>query len=222
MTQSLFILFSAATVALLAWRIGKHAGGKASAVFLVVAMAWLGYAALLAGTGTLASPQPPPRLMLLLLPLAALAAWMGRSRTALSLAMSLPLRELVGLQGFRFIVELFLHRLMLEGLVPKAMTFEGHNFDIFIGASALALCLGWNRLPNPERITKIWNYLGLILLAVVAITGILSAPGPQQSFNLDHPNVAVTQFPYVFIPALFVAAALCLHILALRRISAER
>lgn len=220
MTQSLFILFSAATASLLAWRIGRHAGGKAAAVFIAGGFAWLGYSALLADKGMLVSPDPPPRLLFLLLPIVGFAVWAGRSRAALALAMRIPLRELVGLQGFRFIVELFLHRLMLEGRIPRAMTFEGHNFDIFIGASAVALYVVWNRLPNPERITKAWNYLGLALLAVVVTTGILSAPGPQQMFNLDQPNVAVTQIPYVFIPALFVAAALGLHILALRRISA--
>ena len=220
MIETLFILFSVSTAALLAWRIGRHAGGRAVAVFIVGTLAWLGYAAVLAGTGVLVSPNPPPRLLLLLLPLITFAIWAGRSRAALSLALRFPLRELIGLQGFRLIVELFLHRLMVEDRVPKAMTFEGHNFDIVTGASALVLYAAWNHLPNPARISKAWNYLGLTLLAVVAITGILSAPGPQQSFNLDHPNLAVTQFPYVFIPALFVAAALCLHILALRRLSA--
>lgn len=222
MTQILFLAFSAAFLALSAYLLLRHAGPRYALVFLAGSAVWLGYAVFLARRGALISPSLPPRLLLILIPMASFALWLAFGRTGAILADRIPLRTLIGLQGFRLIVELFLHRLMREDLVPRAMTFEGHNYDIFIGVSALALYAGWNRLPDPARLSRTWNLGGLAFLAVVVVTGILSVPGPLHFFNREHPNIAVTIFPYVFIPTLFVAAALGLHILALRKIAGKR
>lgn len=158
----------------------------------------------------------PPRLLLLLVPILSMAIWMSRSAYATVMARKFPMRELIGLQSFRILVEIFLNQLRKEGLVPEAMTFHGQNFDILIGISALVLYLVWNRIPNQPVVSRLWNILGLVFLANVVLTGILSAPGPLHVLNLEHPNIAITQFPYVFIPAVFVLSAFSLHILALK------
>ena len=138
------------------------------------------------------------------------------------MAEKFPLRELIGLQAFRIGVEIFLNQLRKEDLLPRTMTFHGQNFDIIIGISALVLYLVWNRIPNKTTVIRYWNFLGLALLTNVVVTGILSTPGPLQLINQEHPNLAVTQFPYVFIPALFVLSALGLHILTLTQIRATQ
>jgi predicted ferric reductase len=50
----------------------------------------------------------------------------------------------------RIPVELFLHYLALQELVPKEMTFEGRNFDILVGLSAVIIVLLFRffRLPK--------------------------------------------------------------------------
>ena len=84
------------------------------------------------------------------------------------------------------------------------------------------LALLWNHIPRIWTVAKAWNIAGLLLLAQVALTGILSAPGPQQLLNRDEPNLAVVTFPYVLVAALFVVSALALHILALRKLALQQ
>jgi hypothetical protein len=219
MITSLFLLFSISWLLFLVWRFQRFCGKKVALGFSLVMGIWLLYVSILTLTGTLTSPGMPPRLLLLLVPILAFAVWLIRSTVAKFVAGQIPLRELVGLQAFRIVVELFLNELSIEGLMPKAMTFHGQNFDILIGLSALLLYLLWNRIPNLIKVLKVWNILGLGFLANVVVTGILSAPGPLHLINLNQPNLAITRFPYVFIAALFVLSALGLHILALSNLA---
>lgn len=222
MMPALFLAFCLAWFTFLAWILHVTLPRRAASLALGGLALWLLYAGALAYNGWLSRPDPPPFLLLLLLPLVAFAIWLSRSPAPLSLVRALPLRALVGLQVFRVGVEIFLDRLWRAGLLPEGMTWHGHNFDILTGITAFALFLAWNRIPGILGVVKAWNVLGLILLAQVALTGVLSAPGPQHILNLSTPNVAVVSFPYVLVPALFVLSALALHILALRKIALER
>lgn len=222
MTPVLFLAFCLAWFTVLAWILHRALPRRAASLALGGLALWLLYAGTLAYNGWLSRPDPPPSLLLLLLPLVAFATWLSRSPAPLALVRALPLRALVGLQAFRVGVEIFLDRLWREGLLPEGMTWHGHNFDIVTGISAFALFLAWNRIPGVLGVARAWNILGLVLLAQVALTGLLSAPGPQHILNRATPNVAIVSFPYVLVAALFVVSALALHILAFRRIAAER
>lgn len=222
MTSLTFLLFSLAWFFLVAWTLHAYLPRRSATLALGAMALWILYASALAYRGWLAAPEPPPRVLFLVLPMAAFALWLSRSPGPLALLRRIPLRHLVGLQAFRVGVEVFLADLWKEGLVPRGMTWHGHNFDVLTGVSAFALYLFWNRIPKVEAAAKGWNVAGLLLLAQVAVTGVLSAPGPQQLLNRDQPNVAIVSFPYVLIAALFVLSALALHILALRKIALER
>lgn len=214
-----FILFSLAWLAVTAWRLHAWLPRRTASAAAGALCLWMIYAVTLAYNDLLISPAPPPRVLLLLLPMAAFWIWLIRSGGPRDLIGRMPLREMVGLQAFRLPLELFLLQLHREALLPEAMTFHGHNFDILTGISALLLWIFWNRIPNVAAAAKAWNIAGLALLAVVAVTGVLSAPGPQHLLNRDQPNVAVVSFPYVLVAALFVLSAFSLHVLALRKIA---
>ncbi len=216
MTQACFLVFATSWILFLVWRVNLVSEKKSALILLLGCVVWLVYASLLARFGILNSPAMPPRLLLLLIPILSFSIWLIRSAYATVMAGKIPMRELVGMQSFRILVEIFLNQLRKDGLVPEAMTFHGQNFDILIGISALALYLVWNRIPNQAMVSRLWNILGLVFLANVVLTGILSVPGPLHILNLKHPNIAITQFPFVFIPALFVLSAFSLHILALK------
>lgn len=219
MTPLLFLLFCLAWFSVIAFMLHTHLSRKAAALSLGGLALWLLYANTLAYQGWLNSPDLPPRFLLLIAPLIVFSLWLSRGRAPLVLTRRLSLRHLVGLQAFRLPVELFLDQLWKLGLLPEGMTYHGHNFDILTGASAFALFLAWNRIPNIGGVAKAWNIAGLLLLAQVALTGILSAPGPQHFLNKETPNVAILSFPYVMVAALFVVSALSLHILSLRKLA---
>lgn len=214
-----FILFCLAWFVVLAWRLHTHLSRRAATFALAGLGLWLLYAATLAYRGVLLSPAPPPRVLLVGLPMLAFLVWLARSPRPLALVERVSLRELVGLQAFRIGVELFLVDLWRAGSLPKGMTWHGHNFDVVTGVSALILFVLWRRIPRVESLAWGWNLGGLLLVAQVAVTGILSAPGPQQLMNRDTPNLAIVSFPHVLVAALFVLSAVSLHVLAFRKLA---
>ncbi|MBK9635957.1 MAG: hypothetical protein IPO64_16130 [Bacteroidetes bacterium] len=99
------------------------------------------------------------------------------------------------------------------------MTFKGWNFDILMGISAVFLLL--YLLLTKRKLSRafilIWNLLGLLLLVNIVIIGILSAPLPIQQLAFDQPNIAVLQFPFIFLPALLVPLVFLSHILTIKK-----
>jgi hypothetical protein len=222
MTAPLFLAFCLGWFVVLSAVLRSALSRRAASLALGGLALWVLYASVLAYRGLLRSDSLPPRILLLFVPLMVFVVWMSRGAGPRLLAGQLSLRTLTGLQSFRVLVEIFLDRFWKEGLLPHGMTWHGHNFDIATGVTAFLLYLGWNRIPNLGTAMKAWNILGLLLLAQVAITGVLSAPGPQQVLNKAAPNVALLTFPYVLMAALFVASAAGLHILSLRKLAAAR
>jgi hypothetical protein len=219
MTAPLFIAFSLAWFMVLGMVLRGAISRRAASLALGGLALWVLYSAFLAYRGVLRSDAAPPRVLLIGIPLAVFLAWLSRGAGSRILADALSLRTLTGLQSFRVLVEVFLDQLWKEGLLPEGMTWHGHNFDIATGITAFLLYLAWNRLPHLGAVLKAWNVLGLLLLAQVVVTGVLSAPGPQQILNRETPNLAVVSFPYVLVATLFVMSAAALHILSLRKLA---
>ncbi len=124
------------------------------------------------------------------------------------------------LHSVRIPVEIVLYGLFTHNMVPELMTFEGRNFDILIGITALLV--GWLFLK--QRISKqmllIWNIVGLIFVLFILINGLLSAELPFQLFAFEQPNRAVNYFPFILLPATIVPIVIWTHlsdILTLRR-----
>jgi hypothetical protein len=127
------------------------------------------------------------------------------------------LKQITLLQTVRLPVEIVLHQLFIAGLVPKLMTFEGVNFDIIIGISAfIVYVLYVNQWKYRNKLLLIWNYIGLIFLLNIMFVAITSSKTPLQLFAFDQPNIAVTYFPFVWLPAIIVPAALFSHLVSIR------
>jgi hypothetical protein len=97
------------------------------------------------------------------------------------------------------------------------MTFQGYNFDILIGLSAVAILLYGSVTHNPlsKSFVLIWNLTGLLFLTIIVVMAILSSPLPIQQFAFQQPNVAVLKFPYVFLPAYIVPIVYLSHLLTI-------
>src|SRR6185503_13658946 len=150
-------------------------------VLLVGAMAgslWLASKGLLAQFDA----RPPPFLPVTA---ACIALWVGIAASRLGGALAaLPVAALVGFQAFRLPLELLMHAAADAGVMPRQMAFSGWNFDIFSGASALVVAalagLGW----APRRLLIAWSALGTLLLLVIVMIAIVSAP-PLLAFGAD-------------------------------------
>lgn len=166
---------------------------------------------LLALQGTFAQFNAfPPRI-----PLVTLVAFIGVGCFAASARVGewliyLPQSWLIALQVFRLFVEWILYGLAKTPLIPVEMTFAGRNFDILIGVSAPLFGLYLHKNKNAPSKTRapllIWNFLGLILLAQVLITGLVVQP----------PGIGI--FPYIWLPSFMVPFGVLLHALSLRKL----
>lgn len=161
--------------------------------------------------------MPPHFLVAIGPPLVSIIALMSikSSREAI---LKLPLFFLTAISMVRIPVELCLYWLHQQGKVPQLMTFEGRNFDILSGLSALVIMylIHQNKINN--RTLLVWNLVCLGLLFNIVINAILAAPLPFQQQAFDQPNVAVFYFPFIWLPSLIVPAVLFAHVAAITQL----
>ena len=186
-------------------------------VVALVFVFWLIVPAVLARQGAIDrySPLPAPALVLVgLITIGTIV--LAFSNVGSRMATTIPLSGLVGYQVFRVPVELILHALYTEGVVPVQMTYAGRNFDIVTGVSAAALGLWLWKRERPVWLVTAWNILGFALLLNIVTIAILSTPVPFRYFMNDPPNLLPSTFPYVWLPTFLVQAALFGHLLVFR------
>jgi hypothetical protein len=194
---------------------------RSAAMAALATLIWMTVTFAAAATGLLAfGPLPPPLGMLFLMIVVGATA-LAFSRVGERLALGLPLAALVGAQCFRFPLELIMHRAYSEGVMPVQMSYSGLNFDIVTGITALVVAALLLAGRMPLWGVRVWNWLGSLLLVNVLIIAWLSAPTPLRLFMNEPANEWVTTAPFVWLPSVFVFAALLGHLVLFRRLRAE-
>jgi len=161
----------------------------------------------------------PPRVIWAVLPSVILIVVLLFSKSFSKFLQSVPSSWLVYVQSFRIVVEIILWLAFLGGLLPFQMTFEGFNYDIIAGLTAIIagfVFFGKNRYRRFEAI--IWNISGLALLMNIIVIAILSIPGPLRIFMNEPSNQIMAYFPYIWIPGFFVPYALAMHLFSLKQL----
>ncbi|MGH7584977.1 MAG: hypothetical protein ACREMH_01910 [Gemmatimonadales bacterium] len=189
-------------------------------ISLVIGLLYLAVPGVLAAGGALGryDPLPAPALVLLLTQALVTVALVS-TRAGSLLASSIPLGAVVALQAFRIPVEIVLHRLYVEGVVPVQMTWSGRNFDVVTGLTGLVLG-GWilSGRTVPRGVVLAWNVLGLALLANIVTVAALSTPVPFRRFLEGPPNLLPGTFPWIWLPSFLVQVALASHLLVFRKL----
>lgn len=139
------------------------------------------------------------------------------SKTVKEILPHIPQENIIKLQVFRFYVEVLLWALFASALLPVQMTFEGRNFDVITGVTAMGVAwlITKNKFPNVAIV--LWNIMGLGLLINIVTIALLSMPTPFRYFMNEPANTIVTEFPVSLLPAFLVPLAYMLHILSLRK-----
>jgi hypothetical protein len=186
------------------------------AVFIGLPL-WLIYVGLLSYAGVVSNTAlRPPGIVYVALPAVLFVLLViARSGVGARIATAFPLWVVIGMQAFRIGVELLLHRLYLDGLAPRIVTYQGGNMDIWTGLSAPLIAWLSTRGHWGERLALGWNVAGLLSLANAITLGALTAPG----LNLIHsevPNIAIGAFPFTYIAGFFAPIAMALHALSIR------
>jgi hypothetical protein len=112
-----------------------------------------------------------------------------------------------------------MHQAAIEGVMPTQMTFTGLNFDITTGATALLLAPLAARGWAPRWLLWGWNAVGTLLLLTILAIALASLPA-FAAFGRDPAclNTWVAYFPFVWLPAGLVSAAVLGHVLLWRRL----
>ena len=224
-TAAFVVLVLCLALALVAatWRAGRRLGEPTRITLrwtlgaLLLVAGWLALTFVLAARGTLADfGATPPAIFRVVLPGLLLTTALAFSPFGTRLVRGLSPAGMVGYQAFRIPVELLLFTFLREGVLPVQMTFEGMNFDVVSGASALVLGLVATRRSLPGWVYAAWNVAGLLLLATIVTIAVLSMPTALRVFENEPANRFVAEAPYVWLPTVLVTAALFGHLLVFR------
>jgi xanthine/uracil/vitamin C permease (AzgA family) len=179
---------------------------------------WIVYVGLLSYFGVVRNPgMRPPGIVLIVLPVFLFVAlFLVRTSAALNVALALPVWLILGLQSFRIGVELLLHQIWLDGLIPRLMTYEGGNVDIFVGLTAPLIAWMATKGRAGQSLALGWNVLGLLALANIMVRAALTAPGALGLVHAEVPNLAIGIFPFTFVAGFFAPLAVVLHVLSIR------
>jgi hypothetical protein len=229
-----FTALAAAVAAVASWGAARATAASAGTVArpfaprllvaLGAAVVWMGAWIAVARTGALLdfARRPPPMLFMMVATLGAGLA-IGLSPLGLRLARGLPLAALVGFQAFRLPLELVMDRAARAGVMPVQMSFEGWNFDIVTGASALIVAGLIVAGRAPRGLVVAWNVLGIVLLAAIGAIAVVSTPLVHAFGTAPAAlNTWVGTAPFVWLPTVFVACALAGHVVLTRRLLLDR
>ena len=211
---ALALVAAGLSVALI-WRVGRSAAMIAALVVALLIVVEYG----LASGGVLRqwARRPPPLLLAAAVPnlLALAVALSGVGRR---IAASTSFAAIIGVQTFRFPLELLMHRAATIGLMPVQMSYSGRNFDITTGLLAIPIALLALRPHPPRGLIVVWNVLGTVLLINVVTVAVASTP-IFAAFGPDRLNTWVADPPYVFLPTVLVPAAVFGHALTWRKLA---
>jgi hypothetical protein len=208
---SLFFVLTTALAVYLLYKISNH-----SKPVLLLALGWLGVQMAVSLTGFYTNTSQP-RFGLLVLPPVVLTIVVFSTNRGRRFIDSLDRKYLTLLHVVRVPVELTLFLLFVFKAVPELMTFEGRNFDILSGVSAVIVYyLGFVKGRMSNKLILLWNFICLGLLFNIVINAVLSVPGPLQQQAFDQPNVGVLYFPFVWLPGFIVPLVLFCHLASIR------
>jgi hypothetical protein len=210
------------TAFLTLWLLYKATGFSKSV--MVVTLAWLVVQAVVGLSGFyIVSAGEPPRFALLVLPPVVLIVVLFFVKRGKRFYDRLDVRTLTLLHVVRLPVELILFWLYVHKAVPRAMTFEGRNFDILSGLTApLVWYFGFVKPRLGNRVLIGWNIVCLFLLANIAVTAVLSGSPFWERFGFEQRNIALFYFPFVWLPCCIVPVVLLAHLAVIRQLGKGR
>jgi hypothetical protein len=197
-------------------KLGKFAGICFASIALL--SGWASYA------GLLSSKDITPPLMVIT-DLILLLGIIGFSMSGqgLALARSLSWKALVGLQVFRFPLELVMLNAAMVDIMPREFSMLGYNFDVLSGLLSGLIFVYLLRIDRvPQTLLWAWNIFGLACLAVIGALAVLTSPNIHAfGDNSANVNTWILHFPYALLPLLLVNFAVLGHLLATRKLVSE-
>lgn len=178
---------------------------------------WLGYIFVLSNTGLLDVFSLPPRVPLFIIVPSIIICIVVTGRPAFKEIMAkLPVTFAVYIQSFRILVELLIYGAFVKGIFPQAVTFEGTNFDILVGLSALVVGFLVQRHLIDKKGLLVWNIVSLCILTLTGYS-FISSYYFYDMVNLEQ-ALRFVRFPYLLLPSVLLPFAMFYHTLSIRQL----
>lgn len=191
------------------------ARGTTKLAAVAAAAAWGAIIVAVAALGGFApavtGPVPAPVLAFVLCLALLFGGWfyLPRFRNAL---LSVPLPALVALNVARLGGVFFL-LLAARGRLSASFASPAGLGDIVVASLAIPLALAAARGAVPPGWVRAWNALGTLDLIVAISLGLLSASGTPFRIFTDGPGtLAMTELPWVMVPAMIVPVFFLIHL----------
>lgn len=218
----LFVLTIVLTLYLLYRAILESSLNKKQSNHVLLGLAiWIGLQMVLSVNGFYSdSPEVnPPKFPLLVGPPLIFMLFLFLNKSGQKFIQSLSLRKLTLISVVRIPVEIVLYLLAYYQAIPEIMTFEGANYDILAGFSAIfILAFIFKGSVANRKVLITWNIISLMLLINIIVIAVLSAPFSFQQISISKPNWAVLFFPYALLPGFIVPVVLYSHLASLRKL----
>ena len=188
--------------------------------FLILISLWMIFQTILTVSGFYKIANTiPPRFALLVLPPFIVILTRFFSTSGRHFIDNLDIKTLTLVHVLRVPIEIILYWLFANKMMPELLTFEGRNFDLFSGLTAVLIYYFAfvKKILNVNTLL-VWNYICLVLLMNIAGNAMLSLPSVFQQFARDLPAIAILQFPFVFLPSVLVPIVLLSHLAAIRQL----
>lgn len=191
----------------------------------ILVLLLMGLTALFASLGIFANFSffPPP-MAIMLLGMIIISFIIGFSSFGKETALHLSFATLIGLQCFRFPLELIMHNAGNLGIMPPQLSFSGYNFDIITGILALVIFILYLiKIEPPKILIWLWNIWGSYCLVAIIVIAVTTSP-MMRSFGDDPKNMNtwVLYFPYIWLPVVLVTIAISGHIIIWRKLLMNR
>ncbi len=199
----------------------KAVAKKKKGILIFGLVIWQVYIFLVEKAGFINNFDFPPRFAILLIfPLFIFTGvFLFRNRNNKWIT-NIPEHWLIFYQSFRILIESLFIASVAQGILNKEVTFEGYNYDMVFGWTALIFgFLAYKKIGSTKLIIA-WNYLGLMVLASIIFLFISSIFNPQLfgSEVILLPKEAVT-YPYVLVAGFLMPSAVFMHVLSIIQLS---
>lgn len=162
-----------------------------------------------------------PNIVFTFTPLIAGVLLLKYSKTIGQIRKNISQPFLIGIQTYRTLGVAFL-LLWLKGELPAEFAIPAGLGDILIGVSALFVGYFSYKNAQSTRLIKYWNVLGILDLVLAVTLGFLSSPGIAHIIATEDPNILISSYPLVLVPAFGVPLSILLHILSLQKIQEKK
>lgn len=180
-------------------------------------LVWLVYLVIISRTGVLDDFGFPPRIPLLVVIPAIVAGIVFTSRASFRSALEkAPLSLPVFLTSFRILVELLIYGAYRLDVFPQRVTFEGLNYDVVVGLSALPVGYLVLRQKLSLRGLLMWNVLSLLVLSFTVYA--FASTYYFSDYVAETGNTQFVRFPYLLLAAVLLPAAVFLHVFSIRQV----